>query len=436
MICIRVVSIESEVTEPKEDDDSEELVLEIDLIPELVKPEPTKPEEVPETLDTPERKAPLTAQELRALAAKPPETVRPKEKPLEPKPKPKPKDIIQIARTTDDQLTGEVPDTHLQGARDTIAASNASAVLGAPDVAAVKGIKPKDDRSETVDTTFNEGEFEHSELGGSPTKASIVPPSQITPPSETTVEEEVSKANQKKQDEIKSSVKPTDDVGEALEQPKIAETNKQAKKFQETLNKVAMNDPSPTSRNVGAREVSGEEEKRKTIANKNVDPNGLKQKAQEKKATQAKAQPKQQPKTAKNKRASDGAKNGFRSQAKATIMEGSISRRSNIASKNVKATPVGKYMSKISKLVETGWQTRMMQHADLVQPGTMVISFMVDERGKVKNINIMSQTAGSESQRSLTFQALLSAKIPPMPKEVIKSQGGDLLRFRYNFSFQ
>jgi len=114
-------------------------------------------------------------------------------------------------------------------------------------------------------------------------------------------------------------------------------------------------------------------------------------------------------------------------------MEGSISRRSNIASKNVKSTPVGKYMSQISKLVEQGWQSRMLQHADLVQPGTMVISFMVDKQGKVKNINILSQSAGSESQRSLTFQALLTAKIP---KEVLKSQGGDLLQFRYNFSFQ
>ena len=125
-----------------------------------------------------------------------------------------------------------------------------------------------------------------------------------------------------------------------------------SKEYVETQQKVAMNQDLPTSQNLGEREKSGEEKlENKTIANKSVDPDGLKQKAQKKKDKAIKPQPKTRPKTAKNKRASDGARNGFRSEAKATVMEGSISRRSNIASKNVKATPVGKYMSKILSLI-------------------------------------------------------------------------------------
>ena len=77
-----------------------------------------------------------------------------------------------------------------------------------------------------------------------------------------------------------------------------------------------------------------------------------------------------------------------------------------------------------------------MMHADLIQPGTLRIGFMVDEKGKVNNINLITQTLGSENQRSLTFQALTSVKIPPMPVEVKESQGGDPLEFRYNFRFQ
>ena len=445
MICIRIISLQSEVIKDVEDttDEKQEIVVKIELEPEPPTPElPTQP-----VIPPLNERAPLTPQELKELASKPPEPIqeepRPKPEPELPKPEPQPKDIIQIARTTDDQLTGEVPDTNLQGERNTIAASNARPTAGAPDVSAVVGEKPEDNRSETVDTRFNDGEFEHMERGGSPSEAQIVPPSEITPPSEIVppseipAPKEVADTDQKEQEEIKSSIQSTDDLGKDLEKNKIAETNKLSKEYAETQQKVAMNKDLPTSQNLGEREKSGKEKlENKTIGNKDVDPDGLKQKAQEKKDKVIKSQPKTQPKTAKNKRASDGARNGFRSEAKATVMEGSISRRSNIASKNVKATPVGKYMSQISKLVERGWQSRMMQHADLVQPGTMIISFMVDKRGKVRNINIVSQTAGSESQRSLTFQALLSAKIPPMPKEVIKSQSGDLLEFRYNFSFQ
>ena len=445
MICIRIITINSEVAKTEDSDEAQELVIKIDVKLEEPEPIPTLPVESP-----PERRAPSTAQELRELASKLPEPEKPKPKPKpkpepepEPEPKAQPKDIIQIARTTDDQLQGETPDTNLHGERNTIAASNARPTIGSPDESAVRGKKPEEDRHETVDTTFNEGEFDHMNRGAKPSETSdvkvqVTPPPEIPPlekSPETASEQEITKSEKKQQEEVKSSIIPTEDTGTELEQLEVAETNKQAREFLDTRKKVALNNLTPTSQNVGAREKHGKEEERNTLANKNVDPDGLKQKAQEKKASEAKSRPKQQPKVVQNKRASDGAKSGFRSQAKATVMEGSISRRSNIASKNVKATPVGKYMSEISKIVETGWQSRMVQHADLVQPGTMVISFMVDERGKVKNINIMSQIAGSESQRSLTFQALLSAKIPPMPKEVVKSQGGDLLRFRYNFSF-
>ena len=93
-------------------------------------------------------------------------------------------------------------------------------------------------------------------------------------------------------------------------------------------------------------------------------------------------------------------------------------------------------MAQVSKLVEQEWQRRVMMHADLIQPGTLRIGFMVDERGKVNNISTIAQTMGSENQRSITFQALTSVKIPPMPKKVKKNQGGDPLEFRYYFRFQ
>lgn len=386
--------------------------------------------EVPAEIPVPPKNAPLTAQELKALAKRRELIQKPE---LADKPKPKLKDLLQYARTADDQLAGKVTDTNLLGERDTIAASNADAVESAPDRISIKGGKPKiEGQIETVDTTFQDGILESMDKGSdgaepsqqSQVKAKITPPAEISPNPDSMADLD--------QREQQSSVDPSKELGDALDKGELATSNKENKRFLETQNKIALNEEMRTSKNTGTRENKGIEEQKKTIANNAPDPNAIKQNTKDAKRKKQQSQIK---KTA-NKSASKRSKKGFRSQAKATVMEGTISRRSKVASRNVKATPVGKYMAKISKLVEQEWQRRCMMHADLIQPGTLRIGFMVDERGKVKNIMTISQTLGSENQRSLTFQALTTVKIPPMPRNVREIQGGDPLEFRYYFSFQ
>jgi len=412
MICLRIIMLNTEALEVKaEVIEKEEMVIAIVLAPVKAKPQLV-----------PLEKATLTPQELKALVAKTPPIEKSK---LPPKPKSKPKDIPKYVRTADNQLSGKVPDTNLQGERDTIAASNANAVTSASDRASVRGEKPKDERQETVDTAFQDGVLEHMNKGGETSK----PQPQIKPPSEEITDpEKLAKVDQEK---MGSSVESTKELGEALERGKLATSNKEAKEFLETQKKIALNEELPTSKNTGAKENKGLEELKETIANNQRDPNAIKQKAQEEK----KKKQESQPKTAQNKRASENSKKGFRSEAKATVVEGSISRRSKIGSRDVKATPVGKYIAGISKLVEQEWKRRHNMHADLIQPGTLRIRFMVNERGKVGNIRTIAQTMGSETQRSIIFQALTSVKIPPMPAKVKKIQGGDPIVFRYFFSF-
>ena len=407
MICLRIIMLQTDVEEVKKEVEKDEMVISIKL-------ETAKPPQIPPSGVN----APLTPQELKELAAKPPVAELPKTE------VPKPSDLNQYARTTSDQLTGEVPETNLEGERDTVAASNANVVASAPEQASVSGEEPKDGRTETVDTTFQDGDLAHMNKGGEASEARIIPPSELVPDMDKTAKVD--------QEEIKSSVESTDDPGKELDKGELAETNKERKEYLNTEQKVAMNNEMPTSKNVGSKENEGLEEERKTIANKQLDPDGLKQKAQEEKQKKQKSQPKK----VANRKASQDADKGFRSEAKATVMEGSISRRSNIASSNVKSTPMGKYMAQVSKLVEQEWQRRCMMHADIIQPGTLRIGFLVDENGRLFNKNTISKTYGSENQRGLTYQALDSVKIPPMPKEVRKSQGGDPLEFRYYFRFQ
>ncbi len=413
MLSLRIIMLKTETEEIKKNSiTKEEIVIEIQLAPVKAKPQLVPP-----------MNAPLTPEELKALAANTPPVEKPEETPQL---APKPKELTKFQRTSDDQLAGKAPDTNIQGERDTLAASNANPLTGAPDKAAVRGEKPKDGIEEKVDTTFQDGVLEQMNKGGEVAKAEQKPPvEEMTDPT---------KIADVDQEEIKSSVESTKEVGEELEIAKLAATNKEKKEFLETQKKMALNEDLPSSKNLGEKEESGQEEQNKTIANNQTqpDPDAMKQKPQEEKQKNVESQPK----TAENKKASDNGEKGFRSEAKATVMEGTISRRSKIASDNVKATPVGKYMAEISKLVEKEWQRRCMMHADLIQPGTLRIGFMVDENGKVNNVSTISQTLGSENQRSLTFQALNSVKIPPMPKEVRESQGGDPLEFRYYFRFQ
>jgi hypothetical protein len=419
MISLRIIMLKTEPIEDKNEViPSEDMVIQIQLAPNPTEPKP---------LIIPPKNAPLTPAELKALAA---QTLPPEKPDEKSQPTPKANEVPRFARTTDDQLSGDVPDTILQGARDTIAASNANPLKSAGDRPSVSGQKPKDGEEETVDTTYQDGVLEHMNRRGETVKTEQKPPVEE--------EQDPAKLADIDQEEKKSSVKSTEEPGEELEAGEIAKTNKEANQFLKTQKKMALNDNLPSSNNKGAKQKAGQEEQNKTIANNDSqpDPNALKQKSQNEKQKKKEAQPESQPKTAENKKASENSEKGFRSEAKATVMEGTISRRSKIASQNVKSTPVGKYMAQISKIVEQEWQRRCMMHADLIQPGTLRISFMIDEQGKLSNITTLSQTFGSENQRGWTFQALTSVKIPPMPQEVKVNQGGDPIEFRYNFRFQ
>ncbi len=378
------------------------------------------PAEIP-PVKAPPKNAPLTAEELKALAAQKPQLQKTEEAPNI---TPAANELPRYQRTAEDQLAGKAPKTNLEGERDTIEASNANTVAGAQARPSVQGEKPQDGVNETVDTTFQDGNLEHMNQGGKAAKTE-----QIQPVEQKEEEEKVAELDQ---EEMKSSVKSTQEKGDELELEKTASTNKVAKKFLDTQKNREVSDEQPSSEKTSNEEIKGKAEQNKTIANQQLDQDGLKQKSQDEKKKKVKSEPK----SVANKKASKTGEKGFRSEAKATVMEGTISRRSKIASENVKATPVGKYMAQISKIVEQEWQRRCQMHADLIQPGTLRIGFMVDENGKLNNISIISQILGSESQSSLTFQALTSVKIPPMPKEVKENQGGDPLEFRYYFRFQ
>lgn len=406
----------SKVIEDIEEEENAVMVeLKIEALVEDLRESPEKAREM---------EAPMTSEELRNLVVKP--------RRAEKKPERK-ASVLKYARTSDDQLSGKVPDTDVQGERDTLAASNKASVLDAPDRPSVDGIDDKERNQELVDTRFQDGVLEHMNLGADAAK------SQEEKLKREQAEESKAELSQDRLDKkaIESGIESNMDGGAAEKKALLAQQHlESAKRNMETQKKELRREREPISQNKGATDVASDEELKRLISNKKRAADAAMRKAEREMRKRRAAQKEAEKRAiAQREAARNATKKGMRSEAKAKVMQGTISRRSKIASGNVKKTPVGVYMAKISKLVEQEWQRRVMMHADLIQPGTLRIGFMVNERGKVINYRVISKVLGSENQTSITFQALTSAKIPTMPQRVRKSQGGDPLEFIYYFQF-
>ncbi len=407
-------------------------------------PKPPQPKEPPKVADNADKKAttpkPTPKPKPRApQAEKKEQDIAKKPKP---KPKPKPKGLFEpraklspeVVRTSEDQPAGIPEDTNLLGERDTLASSNAEVNPNAPNRSAIKG--QDSTFNETTNTSYQDGDLAHMNKGAE-SKLNIP-----EPPTEAAKEIEVepSKLADKAMKEAKSRIVETDVRGDALEKKEKKEAmeasilDDEVKKYLESENKALAEAKEATAQNdikkksEKPKDAKESQKEQNTIANKKVDPDALKQKSvEEKQVRKKKAQLKQT--------ASKSAKQGFRSETKATRFEGSISRRSRAGSNDVKATPLGKYMAEVSKLVEREWQRRCSLKGDLIQPGTLRMSFLLDSRGKITRIDTISQTYGSAANHSITFQAINSAKIPQMPSKVRAVQNGDPIEFTYTFSF-
>ncbi len=417
-----------------------------EMLVALIMPEPPKvykqPELKPKQPKKPKSNKPKTKPPVSIAKAKvPPPNA---EKPAVPLIGVK-KKVPSYARTSDDQLQGVPKEADLQGERDTIASSNKEADATAPERAAIKGEDSSFD--EATNTSYQDGDLAHMNKGGdakkppaslndsnksNPSDLDIINPTPPEPEQKKTAD----LAN-KEQEEKKSSIVESKERGEFLEKKdkKAAKSetvlNEKVKKYLETSNKqIAVAQELPEQEKKRAKkdqDLLDEQEEKNTIANKKADALAAKQKALESKRKK---------RTTPLKQASpDASKKGFRSEAKATVFEGSISRRSKAGSRNVKSSPMGKYMATVSKLVEKEWQRRCSMKADLIQPGTLRMSFMIDAKGKVLRPNKLMQTYGSELNYFITFQAIKSVKIPPMPAKVRSIQNGEPIEFIYTFAF-
>ncbi len=127
-------------------------------------------------------------------------------------------------------------------------------------------------------------------------------------------------------------------------------------------------------------------------------------------------------------------KGGFSGFSKKTRITGSISRRGKSAL-NVKNSPLGRYQAKVSKAVELQWRRNCEQHRDHIVPGVISLRFYVDRNGKVSGVKFQEVIESNYIARGFTQRAVRQAKLPKMPRAVLKELRGEPLELIYNFYF-
>ena len=99
-----------------------------------------------------------------------------------------------------------------------------------------------------------------------------------------------------------------------------------------------------------------------------------------------------------------------------TRLAGSITNRGTSAV-NAIGTPLGRYQKILFDAVGSHWYAYIEQKADLVSLGTTRVTFWVDRSGRVKNLKVISNDS-NEAFANVCLQAILDAKLPPIPEDV------------------
>lgn len=117
-----------------------------------------------------------------------------------------------------------------------------------------------------------------------------------------------------------------------------------------------------------------------------------------------------------------------------TLLQGDITRQ-GVSAQDVIATPLGKYHAQVSRAVEKEFHTQCQKYKNYTAAGTIRIRIIIDEQKGLQSVNTIEMIDAGEVQKGFTIQAIRTALIPPLPKEVKKELKGEPLELIYNFYF-
>jgi TonB family protein len=123
---------------------------------------------------------------------------------------------------------------------------------------------------------------------------------------------------------------------------------------------------------------------------------------------------------------------GYQPQTRVTRLVGGISTKGR-ASIGAEASPLGRYKKQISDAIGSRWYYYVSDMIDLVNVGTVQLTFVVGKNGKVTDVRVV-RNSSNETLASLSVRAIIEAEIPPMPKEVAGVVAGEKVEVDFTFA--
>ncbi len=123
---------------------------------------------------------------------------------------------------------------------------------------------------------------------------------------------------------------------------------------------------------------------------------------------------------------------GYQPHKDRTKIEGNISNRGPRGIDAI-GTPLGRYQKVIRDAVGSRWYFYINRRMDMMTVGTVRIRFYVNEKGKVEDVRMLSNT-GNETFAGFSIQSILDAKIPPPPPDVVEVLDDNRLEIVYTFT--
>lgn len=102
------------------------------------------------------------------------------------------------------------------------------------------------------------------------------------------------------------------------------------------------------------------------------------------------------------------------------------------SSVNAKKTEAGKYSKSVREIIGKIWNLKHLKYTDLTKWGNLVVRFIINGDGRVSNVEIVMDDAGGVLE-NYTIEAILEAKLPPIPEKVKTEVGNDKLVVIYEF---
>lgn len=128
--------------------------------------------------------------------------------------------------------------------------------------------------------------------------------------------------------------------------------------------------------------------------------------------------------------------NFYKAGTKTAKLAGTISNKGE-SSLDAKATAEGRFGKTIRTAIEKNWRRRMLSFSGLANPGLVEVEFEVDAKGRISNVKLANPGEANPVMQDCALSAVIDAKLPPPPAELLEELQDNLTggRMRCSFSF-